>query len=114
MHCTNLCYYANLLLDLTDGGARDTRVVLNRVGEGLSCASTSGSVCSFDDDSDRGDEKRNDTNDGTGFLDNSQMIKDCDKPKAQTGETECFQFLVKFSIIRFEVLNYMKNKLISL
>lgn len=75
----DFCYYANFLLHQTDGGARHTRVVLNRVGEGFSCASTSGSVCSFDDDSD--------TN--------------CDKPKAKTGETECFQFLVKLSIISF-------------
>jgi hypothetical protein len=88
-----------LLLDQTDGGARVTRVVLNRVGEVLSCASTSSSSCSFDDDSDGGDEKMDDTNDGTGFSDNSQMTRDCD---AQTGETEteCLQFLVKFSIIR--------------
>lgn len=89
----DFCYYANLLLHQTDGGARHTRVVLNRVGEGFSCASTSASVCSFDDDSD--------TNGGTGFSDNSQVIRVCDKPKAKTGETECFQFLVKVSIISF-------------
>ncbi|AES90055.1 PPR containing plant-like protein [Medicago truncatula] len=53
---------SSLPFSYKDGGARHTRVVLNRVGEGFSCASTSGSVCSFDDDSD--------TN--------------CDKPKAKT------------------------------
>ncbi|KAJ1386760.1 pentatricopeptide repeat-containing protein [Sesbania bispinosa] len=58
-------------------GAHDTRIVLNCVGEGLLCTGTSGADCSNDVPS-GGDEKRDD-NDGTGFLDNYQMIRDCDK-----------------------------------
>ncbi|GAU28948.1 hypothetical protein TSUD_59610 [Trifolium subterraneum] len=51
-------------------GARDIRVVLNCIGEGLSCASTSGSACSCDDSNGNAD---------TRFSDNRQMIGDCDK-----------------------------------
>jgi hypothetical protein len=58
-------------------GARDIRAVMNCVGEGLSCASTSSSACSCDD-SNGGDDKMNGNAD-TRFSDNSQMIRDCDK-----------------------------------
>ncbi|PNX94345.1 hypothetical protein L195_g017518 [Trifolium pratense] len=52
-------------------------MVPNCIGEGLSCASTSGSACSCDD-SNGGDERMNGNAD-TRFSDNSQMIRDCDK-----------------------------------
>ncbi|KEH38907.1 hypothetical protein MTR_2g084520 [Medicago truncatula] len=67
-----------------DGQSKFSRAMLNRAGEGLSCAIISGYVCSFDDDYDGGDKKRHDTNGSIGFLANRKMIRDCDKPKAQT------------------------------
>ncbi|WJX44539.1 hypothetical protein P8452_31499 [Trifolium repens] len=58
-------------------GARGVRVVLNCIGQGLSCASTSSSACSCDH-SNGGNDKMNGNAD-TRFSDNSQMIRDCDK-----------------------------------
>lgn len=80
----NSCY-DNLLFDQADqqhsfptaASSRDTRAVLSCVGKGLTCTSTSGSACSYDDPN-GGDEKR-DNDHGTGFFDNNQMIRDCDK-----------------------------------
>ncbi|XP_061356013.1 pentatricopeptide repeat-containing protein At4g18520, chloroplastic [Gastrolobium bilobum] len=57
--------------------ARDTRAVPNCIRERLSCTGTSSAACSCDDPN--GSDEKRDDNDGTGFLKDYQMTRDCDK-----------------------------------